>query len=134
MLEADFAVAAVLISFGAVLGCASPVQLIVMATLEVVFYNLAIYVGVTLLGVSFFFYISYKYIPNTRPCSIHWGRGGFSRPMCEIENLYIIFLVYNGLKFSIIWDKMHPESKKVSVHGSFRFHCISRFFNTAPNL
>lgn len=46
MLEADFAVAAVLISFGAVLGCASPVQLIVMALFEVVAYNLSIYVGI----------------------------------------------------------------------------------------
>jgi ammonium transporter Rh len=49
-LEADFAVATVLISFGAVLGVASPVQLIVMATFEVVFYNLSIFVGVQKLG------------------------------------------------------------------------------------
>lgn len=52
MLEADFAVAAVLISFGAVLGCASPVQLIVMALFEVVAYNLSIYVGIGQLEVS----------------------------------------------------------------------------------
>jgi len=50
MLEADFAVATVLISFGAVLGCASPVQLIIMAVFEVVAYNLSIYVGITVLG------------------------------------------------------------------------------------
>ncbi len=43
-LHADFAVAAILISFGAVLGVASPVQLLVMATLEVVAYNLSFYV------------------------------------------------------------------------------------------
>lgn len=42
-LHADFAVAAILISFGAVLGVASPVQLLVMGTIEVVFYNLSIY-------------------------------------------------------------------------------------------
>jgi len=43
-LHADFAVAAILISFGAVLGVTSPTQLLVMATLEVVFYNVSIYV------------------------------------------------------------------------------------------
>nr|XP_009858225.1 rh type C glycoprotein isoform X1 [Ciona intestinalis]XP_009858226.1 rh type C glycoprotein isoform X2 [Ciona intestinalis] len=46
LLEADFAVATVLISFGAVLGVASPVQLIMMATIEVVCYNVSIYVGI----------------------------------------------------------------------------------------
>nr|XP_039259428.1 ammonium transporter Rh type B-like isoform X1 [Styela clava] len=45
-MEADFAVATVLISFGALLGKTSPVQLLVMATLEVIFYNISIYVGV----------------------------------------------------------------------------------------
>jgi len=43
-LHADFAVAAVLISFGAILGVASPVQLLVMGTIEVFFYNLSFYV------------------------------------------------------------------------------------------
>jgi len=43
-LHADFAVAAILISFGAVLGVTSPTQLLVMATMEVVFYNASIYV------------------------------------------------------------------------------------------
>jgi len=43
-LKADFAVATVLVSFGAVLGKTSPMQLIVMATLEVVFYNISLYV------------------------------------------------------------------------------------------
>ena len=51
MLEADFAVAAVLISFGAVLGCASPVQLIVMALFEVVAYNVSLLVGLHTLEV-----------------------------------------------------------------------------------
>ena len=46
MLEADFTTGAVLISFGAVLGVASPVQLIFMIISEVVFYN------VTTLGLS----------------------------------------------------------------------------------
>merc|ERR1712142_484844 len=43
-LHADFAVAAVLISFGAVLGVTSPTQLLVMATFEIVFYNVSLYV------------------------------------------------------------------------------------------
>lgn len=46
LLEADFAVATVLISFGAVLGVASPLQLVLMATFEVVFYNASYYLGV----------------------------------------------------------------------------------------
>jgi len=43
-LHADFAVATVLISFGGILGVASPSQLIVMGTLEVVFYNFSIHI------------------------------------------------------------------------------------------
>jgi len=42
MLEADFTTGAILISFGAVLGIASPVQLLLMIILEVVFYNVRI--------------------------------------------------------------------------------------------
>ena len=53
LLEADFAVATVLISFGAILGVASPIQLIIMATFEVLFYNINIYVGVDIFHVSF---------------------------------------------------------------------------------
>ena len=41
MLEADFTTGAILISFGAVLGVASPVQLIFMIVAEVVFYNVS---------------------------------------------------------------------------------------------
>ena len=52
MLEADFAVATILISFGAILGKASALQLVLMALLEVVFYNINIYVGIEMLGVS----------------------------------------------------------------------------------
>ena len=43
MLEADFTTGAILISFGAVLGVASPVQLIFMIIAEVVFYNVGFY-------------------------------------------------------------------------------------------
>ena len=52
VLEADFAVATVLISFGAILGKASALQLILMALVEVVFYNINIYIGIETLGVS----------------------------------------------------------------------------------
>jgi ammonium transporter Rh len=41
MLEADFTTGAILISFGAVLGVASPVQLLFMILFEVVFYNVS---------------------------------------------------------------------------------------------
>lgn len=52
MIEADFTTGAVLISFGAVLGVASPVQLIFMILFEVVFYNLNAYILMTFLGAS----------------------------------------------------------------------------------
>lgn len=42
MLEADFTTGAILISFGAVLGVASPVQLLLMILFEVVFYNVRV--------------------------------------------------------------------------------------------
>ena len=41
MLEADFTTGAILISFGAVLGVASPVQLLLMILFEVIFYNVS---------------------------------------------------------------------------------------------
>ena len=43
MLEADFTTGAILISFGAVLGVASPVQLLLMILFEVIFYNVSIH-------------------------------------------------------------------------------------------
>lgn len=52
MLEADFTTGAILISFGAVLGVASPVQLLLMILFEVVFYNINAYVLVHILDVS----------------------------------------------------------------------------------
>jgi len=42
-LHADFAVAAVLISYGAIIGVSGPVQLVVLATVEVIFYNISLY-------------------------------------------------------------------------------------------
>merc|ERR1712170_317431 len=49
MLSADFAAAAVLISYGAVLGKASPVQLIVMAFIEIVAFAGNEFIGTTFL-------------------------------------------------------------------------------------
>ncbi|XP_033126027.1 ammonium transporter Rh type B-like isoform X2 [Anneissia japonica] len=45
MLTADFAAAAVLISFGALLGKVSPLQLIVMAFFEIIFFTINLYLG-----------------------------------------------------------------------------------------
>ena len=53
---ADFCSAAVLISFGAVLGKATMIQLIFMATFEVVIQGLNEHVGVEILKVFFDFY------------------------------------------------------------------------------
>ncbi|ESO06642.1 hypothetical protein HELRODRAFT_186399 [Helobdella robusta] len=57
LIESDFAAAAVLISFGAVLGKVSPIQLLIMAAMEIVFYegNIKIvigYIGATDIGDS----------------------------------------------------------------------------------
>jgi ammonium transporter Rh len=52
MLEADFTTGAILISFGAVLGVASPVQLLLMILFEVVFYNINAYICINFLSIS----------------------------------------------------------------------------------
>jgi len=52
MLEADFTTGAILISFGAVLGVASPVQLLLMILFEVVFYNVNAFILIHYLNVS----------------------------------------------------------------------------------
>ena len=52
MLFSDFASAAVLISFGVVLGKASPLQLIVMALIEIVLFFVNEVLGRKYLGVS----------------------------------------------------------------------------------
>lgn len=52
MLEADFTTGAILISFGAVLGVASPVQLLIMILFEVIFYNVNAYILNFIIGVS----------------------------------------------------------------------------------
>ena len=52
MINGDFAAATILISMGAVLGKASPLQLLVMAMLEVLFSQLNGWIGKTRLHVS----------------------------------------------------------------------------------
>ena len=52
MINADFSTATVLISFGAVLGKTSPVQLLIMTLLEITIFCANEHVVVTELGVS----------------------------------------------------------------------------------
>uniref|UniRef100_A0A4W4EVP8 Ammonium transporter Rh type A n=1 Tax=Electrophorus electricus TaxID=8005 RepID=A0A4W4EVP8_ELEEL len=52
MINADFSTATVLISFGAVLGKTSPVQLLIMALLEITIFSLNEHVVVEILGAS----------------------------------------------------------------------------------
>lgn len=52
MLTADFAAAAVLISFGAMLGKLSPLQQIIMAFLEIVIFQVNEWIGVSVLQVT----------------------------------------------------------------------------------
>lgn len=51
MITADFAAAAVLISFGALLGKISPMQLIILAMFEIAIYAVNEYIGVVLFKV-----------------------------------------------------------------------------------
>ena len=52
MLTADFAAAAVLITFGAVLGKTSPLQMIFISFLEIIFFSVNEYIGVQIFQVS----------------------------------------------------------------------------------
>lgn len=52
MIEAEFSAGAILISFGAVLGVASPVQLLIMILLEIVFYKLNAYILLSIFSIS----------------------------------------------------------------------------------
>lgn len=52
MINADFCTGSVLISFGAVLGKTSPVQLLVMAIFEVTLFAVNEFILLTILGVS----------------------------------------------------------------------------------
>ena len=60
MLVSDFAAAAVLISFGVVIGKTSPLQLIVMTLIEIVVFVINEVIGRNMLGVSplYFHFIS----------------------------------------------------------------------------
>lgn len=53
MINADFCTGSVLISFGAVLGKTSPVQLLFMALFEVTLFAINEFILLTVLGVSF---------------------------------------------------------------------------------
>ena len=55
MLTADFAAAAVLITFGAVLGKTSPLQLVIISFIEIVFFSVNEYIGVSILKVRLTF-------------------------------------------------------------------------------
>lgn len=60
MINADFCTGSVLISFGAVLGKTSPVQLLFMAVFEVTLFAVNEFILLTLLGVSCFKMIVFK--------------------------------------------------------------------------
>jgi len=52
LLTADFAAAAVLISFGALLGKTSPLQLLIMAFIEIMIFSLNEWIGLTIFKVN----------------------------------------------------------------------------------
>jgi ammonium transporter Rh len=53
MLNSDFACASVLISYGALLGKSSPIQLMVMALIEIVIFTINEHIGLNVLNVGF---------------------------------------------------------------------------------
>jgi ammonium transporter Rh len=55
LLAADFASAAVLISFGAVLGKTSPLQMLILAFIEIIFFSVNEWIGLSLLMVDVVF-------------------------------------------------------------------------------
>lgn len=57
MLASDFACAAVLISYGALLGKTSPLQLIVIAIVEIVVFTANEHIGVNMLFVGIQFHV-----------------------------------------------------------------------------
>ena len=73
MINADFAAAAVLISFGAVLGKTSPIQMLALAFIEVIMYSVNQYIGTVLLQVFCFLPINslfcYYLHPPWRLCN-----------------------------------------------------------------
>lgn len=52
LIKVDFALAAVMISFGAVLGKVSPIQVLVMALFEIVIYNVSLWIGESIMEVT----------------------------------------------------------------------------------
>lgn len=88
MLSADFAAATVLISFGAVLGKTSPMQLLIMALIEVVLSQINEWIGLYMLG------------------AVDVG-----------ESMYIhAFGAYFGLAVArVLWDDKYPEARGEGV-------------------
>uniref|UniRef100_H2ZEK2 Ammonium transporter AmtB-like domain-containing protein n=1 Tax=Ciona savignyi TaxID=51511 RepID=H2ZEK2_CIOSA len=118
-LNADFACGAVLISFGAVLGVLGPIQLIVMAILEVVFYSVNEFV------------IAHKF----QQCSTVSGLFNNSQniQISDIGGSMVIhtFGAYFGLAVSLVhWrpelKDAHP--KEESVYHSDLFAMIGTLF------
>ena len=65
MLSADFAAATVLISFGAVLGKTSPLQLLIMALIEVVLSQVNEWIGLDKFHVGV---VSFNLFPHEYSC------------------------------------------------------------------
>lgn len=85
LIQADFAAAAVMITFGAVLGKVSPSQLLIIGFLEVIFYGVNALVGVSYLKVS----CSYFNITFLLKDGI---KSAINVQMCSIDLYFIVFL------------------------------------------
>lgn len=102
MLSADFAAATVLISFGAVLGKTSPLQLLIMAFIEVVLAQINEYIGLDKLG------------------AVDVGESMYIHAFGAYFGLAVARVLYN--------DKHHEAKSEGSVYHSDIFSMIGTIF------
>ena len=116
---ADFCAAAVLISFGAVLGKTSPTQLLIMATIEVVVQSVNEYIGLTYLKVY-----------SKRLQNIMVNAFLFLKAYDVGESMYVhVFGAYFGLTVAKVLHHEEVEShKEGAVYHSDLFAMIGTLF------
>ena len=96
MLYSDFASAAVLISFGVVIGKTSPLQLIVMALIEIVLFTINEVIGRKYLGVKCITFLHSTTVDIFNPCH-YQSYSCFSRLLMQVTQFSFIFLVHTSV-------------------------------------
>lgn len=134
IIVADFVAAAVLISFGAVLGKTNPTQLIVMAFIEVLLQSANEFIGLRRLcafdiGESMFVHVFGKNFENLTNYFALFGR--------IFMHLYLFLFIFLGAYFGLavsymLYDKeltsVEAEQREKSVYHSDLFSMIGTLF------